>query len=109
MRFLRSAATILAGAHEMGAREFLGLFDSSMPKYADLRANVEALVARAEVGSAIEIASDSGDDRRRVMELDWLLEIQDRAPRRQVVKVTIEKRGKKWIFTSIEPVDFFKY
>lgn len=84
-------------------------FDPSMPRYAELRNNVEALVTRAEVGSAIEIVTDSGDEHRRELQLDWLLEIQDQQPRRKIVKCTIEKRGKDWKFTSIDPVDFFKY
>ncbi len=107
--FLRGTATVLANAHENGPREFLDRFDRQMPQYAAMRANIEELVARAEIGSAIEIVSDSGDDRRRVMELDWILEIQDKAPRRQVLKCTIEKLGKNWKFVALEPVDFFKY
>ena len=107
--FLRSAATSLADAHENGPQEFLDHFDRDMPQFAAFRNNVESLVGRAEVGTTIDIVTDSGDEKRRVMELDWVLEIQDQLPRRQVVKVTIEKRGKKWIFTSLAPVDFFKY
>lgn len=109
IQFLRATATALADAHENGPREFLDHFDRAMPEYSTLRAHVEALVARAEVGSAIEIVSDSGDAARRVLELDWVLEIQDQRSRRQMVKCTIEKRGKSWKFASIQPIDFFKY
>jgi len=109
VQFLRSAATILADAHEDGPRQFVDLFDRDMPDYSTFRGYVEALVARVEVGSAIEIVTDSGDDKRRMLELDWLLEIPDQRPRRQILKCTIEKRGKKWKFTSLQPVDFFKY
>jgi hypothetical protein len=109
IQFLRSTATVLADAHENGPQEFLDHFDRDMPDYAIFRGYLETLVARAEVGSAIDIVSDSGNEQKRVMELDWLLEIQDQAPRRKIIKCTIEKRGKNWKFTSIEPVDFFKY
>jgi len=109
IQFLRTTAAVLANAHENGPREFLGRFDRDMPGYAGLRTDVEGLVAQAEIGSAIEIVNDSGDEKRRVMELDWLLEVQDQRPRRQVLKCTIEKRGKAWKFTSLQPVDFFKY
>jgi hypothetical protein len=109
VRFLRGTAIALANAHETGPRPFLDLFDRDMAHYAELRTNLEALAARTEVGNAIEIVTDSGDEKRRTMELDWVLEIPDKAPRRQVLKCTIEKRGKKWIFTSLEPVDFFRY
>jgi hypothetical protein len=80
-----------------------------MPGYADVRNNVESLVARSEVSSQIEVVSEAGDDRKRVMELDWVLEVTDQLPRRKIVKVTLEKRGKKWKFTRFEPADFFKY
>jgi hypothetical protein len=109
VQFLRSTATALANAHDNGAQEFLDHFDRSMPGFATLRDEVEALVARAEVGSTIDVVSDSGDNHRRRIELDWVLEIQDQAPRRKVIKCTIEKRGKSWKFTSLEPLDFFKY
>lgn len=109
IEFLRSTASVLASAHDTGPREFLDLFDPSMPEYSTFRNDVETLVTRAEVGSAISIVTDAGNEQRRTLELDWLLEIQDQAPRRKIVKVTIEKRGKTWKFTSLEPVDFFKY
>ena len=106
--FLRGTASDLANAHEITAQDFLARFDRDMPRYADLSNAVRELVSRWEVGSAIEIVTDAGDASKRVMELDWLLEVQDHAPRRVVVKCTIEKRGKKWVFTSFEPVDLFK-
>jgi len=109
IQFLRSTGTILADAHEDGPGQFLGRFDRDMPNYAALRENVESLVARWEVGTAIEIVTDSGDEKRRVMDLDWLLEVQDHRPRRQIVKCTIEKRGKSWTFVALDPVDFFKF
>jgi hypothetical protein len=108
--FLRSTAAALAEAHdEHDARTFLDHFDRAMPGFATLRQQVEELVARAGVGSAIEIATESGDENRRTLELDWVLEIQDQRPRRKVVKCTIERRGKDWKFTTLEPLDFFKY
>jgi hypothetical protein len=110
VNFLRSTAAALAEAHDQhDAREFLDHFDRAMPGFATRRDEVEELVARAEVGSAIEIATESGDDNRRALDLDWVLEIQDQRPRRKVVKCTVEKRGKDWKFTSLEPIDFFKY
>lgn len=108
--FVRTTAAALAEAHDdHNARQFLDRFDSAMPGFATLRDEVEELVARAEVGSAIEIATETGDENRRVLELDWVLEIQDKPPRRKVVQCTVEKRGKDWKITSLEPIDFFKY
>lgn len=113
--FFRATAEALSLSHSedpcfpSSARPFLDRFDPSMPGYAELRDDVEALVAVARVGSAIEIIVDDGDDRKRSLELDWVLEVEDRQPRRQVLKCTIERRGKKWAITSLEPLDFFRY
>jgi len=110
VNFLRSMAADLAQAHEdHNARQFMDHFDSAMPGFAQLRDEVEDLAGRGEIGSVIEIATESGEDDRRTLELDWVLEIQDQAPRRKVVKCTVEKRGKNWKITSLEPIDFFKY
>jgi hypothetical protein len=80
-----------------------------MPGYAQLQENVEDLVSRSTVGSAVEFVTDDGDENKRNLDVDWTLEIEDRLPRRQVLKCTIERRGKSWKITSLTPVDFFKY
>ena len=108
IQFLRGTASDLANAHDSTAHNFLNRFDRDMPHYVELSNAVEAMVARWEAGSAIEIVKDAGDGTRRVMELDWVLEVEDHAPRRHIVKCTIEKRGKSWKFTLFDPVDLFK-
>ena len=113
--FLHSTAAALASAHDPqstgrpDARPFLEQFDPAMPGFAELRAEVEELVSRAEVGAAIEVASDEGDDNKRVLQLDWVLEIEDQRPRRKIVKCTIERMHKVWKITALDPIDFFKY
>jgi len=94
---------------------FLDSFDRNMPGYAALRNNVEGLLAAYSVGATIEEISDEGDDRKRSVELDWLLILTQKGAtnspqltRRQVVKCTVERRGKQWKITALEPVDFFK-
>ena len=87
-----------------------------MPGYAALQNNVEGLLAAYDVGATIEEIADEGDDQKRTVELDWLLAPQPKgrhqwpaADARQVVKCTVERRGKQWKITALEPVDFFKY
>lgn len=123
VQFLRDVGTDLANAHMKdpinesysGPERFLDHFDSSMKGYSQLREYVRELISRTEIGSAIEVAQDSGDDHKREMKLDWTLEIhdqtmrQDRPPRRELVKCTIEKRGKTWKFVAFEPIELFKY
>jgi hypothetical protein len=106
VELFRTAAAALANKD---AAEFLGQFDKGMPGYSQLRDEIEELMARGEVGSAIEIVTDGGDEQKRTLELDWVLEIADQQARRKVLKCAIERRGKKWKIVSFDPVDFFKY
>jgi len=61
-----------------------------------------------EIGSTTDVISDAGDDQKRMLELDWVLKIDSGAPRRQIVQCQVEKQGKKWRITSLEPVEFFR-
>jgi hypothetical protein len=98
------------------AASFLDQFDSDMPGYAALQNNVTGLLAAYDVGSTIEEITDVGDDQKRTVEMDWLLILTQKGvanspqqTRRQGVKCTVERRGKYWKITALEPVDFFKY
>src|SRR5579863_7716407 len=95
---------------------FLDQVDRDMPAYAVLQDNVKGLLATYDVGSTIEEITDQGDDRKRTVELDWLLILKQKGAanspqltRRQVVKCTVERRGKQWKITALEPIDFFRY
>jgi hypothetical protein len=113
--FFRVVTQALADAHTTtgvlpnNAAGFLAHFDSNMPGYAELRAEVEDLVARGSVGAAVEFVTDDGDDNKRTLDLDWVLEIENQRPRRATLKCTIERSKKKWKITSLSPVSFFKY
>ena len=73
---------------------------------------LEGLAARDSVLSSIEIVTDKADPesdgQRHTMALDWVLNIDSERTRREVVKVTVEKQGKKWKFTSLDPIDLFR-
>jgi hypothetical protein len=106
LAFFRATAEALANNEP---RNFFDQFDSSMPGYVTLHDEVESLLAAHEVGSTIEVVSNDGDDRKQVLELDWLLSVSDAGDRRQIVKCRIERQGKRWKITSFDPVEFFKY
>jgi len=107
--FFRSVAVELSEAHDNGSgRAFLDDFDKSMPGYAALSDQIEAMVAGGEVSANIDFVNTEGDDQKRTLDLDWLLQCEGQGPKRQVIKCTIEKRGKKWKITSVAPVEFFK-
>jgi hypothetical protein len=102
--FFRTAAEALA---DKDADAFLEHFDSKMPGYEALSSDVRSLLAQSEIGSSIEIVEDKGDERRRMLQLDWLLRIDQNLPRRQIVKCTIEKQGRKWKIVSFDPPGLF--
>jgi hypothetical protein len=95
---------------------FLDSFDRNMPGYAALQNNVTGLLATYDAGSTIEEITDEGDDHKRTVELDWLLIVKQKGAtnspqqtRRQVVKCTVERRGKQWKITALEPMELFRY
>jgi hypothetical protein len=92
---------------ERQPERFLEQFDAEMPGFAALRRDVIALVATEAVSSTIEVVSDAGDDERRQMQIDWLLKTSTGAPRRAVLKMTLERRGRKWKITALDPAAFF--
>lgn len=112
--FIAGTASALSEAHSIyptipsSAEPFLESFDPNMPGFTTLRDDVESLVAEAEVSSSIEISGDQGNETKRALELDWILQIENQPMRRKIIKCTIEKEKTKWKFTSFEPLDFFK-
>ena len=111
MEVFRAASEALAN---QDADAFLDQFDSKMPQYEKLRGEIQELFGAAqEIGSTIDVVTDDGvtnedEGQKRTMELDWLLKIDNNDPRRQIVKCQVEKQGKKWKITALEPVEFFK-
>lgn len=87
---------------------FLDRCDGKLPGYEMLDFYLEGLAARENVSSTVEIVSDKGDEHQRMLVLDWTLNIDSEPLRRALVKVTVEKQGKKWKFTALDPIDFFK-
>ena len=90
------------------ATEFLGHFDKSMPGYSEFADQVENMVGAGSVSTNIDFINTEGNDRKRTLDLDWVLQCEGQNPKRAVIKCTIEKRGKKWKVTSIAPIDFFR-
>jgi ribosomal protein L21 len=81
-----------------------------------LREETAGLMAAYDIGSTIEVVNDEGDDQKRSLDLDWLLVLTEKnvdngrnETRRRVVKCTVEKQGKQWKITALEPIDIFKY
>ena len=106
MEVFRNVSEALANRD---ADAFLDQFDRQMPEYEKLRDEIQELIGLAqEIGSTIDVITDEGDDSKRRLQLDWLLKIDIAEPRRQIVKCQVEKQGKKWKITALEPVEFFR-
>ena len=106
MEVFRAVTEALAN---QDADAFLNQFDPKMPQYEKLRDEIQELFGMAqEIGSTVDVITDEGDELKRTLDLDWLLKIDNAEPRRQIVKCQVEKQGKKWKITALDPVEFFK-
>ena len=104
---MASVASALSDGNNIAFR------DAFAEGHETLLANVDALLARADVYSSIDFLKNEGDDKARTLELDWFLQIREKADngallrRRQIVTVKVEKRGKKWKIVSLAPQSLF--
>ena len=102
-----------AGIPAANARKFLQAFDPAMSGYAQLRDNVLAMEQGADVESGVDVVGNQGDDLVRTIAVDWSLNLVSHetnvtaVQRRQVVTCRLEKQGRKWRITSIDPLAFF--
>jgi hypothetical protein len=92
---------------------FLKAVDHDMPHFHEFETNLMALTDQADIANSIEILADSGNNTQRREELDWFMQVVGKSAfhpveqRREVVRVSLERRGKKWKIGSIEPLSFF--
>jgi hypothetical protein len=106
-------ASMAAAMSELNVPQFMDAFDKDMPDYVKVKAGVTALVNQAEVSSSVEPLSDDGDESKRIVELDWYLEIRSLLPdgplvhRREVVHCELRKEKKRWKIVVLKPIEFF--
>ncbi|MGA3028282.1 MAG: hypothetical protein ABSF98_26340 [Bryobacteraceae bacterium] len=106
-------ASMTAALSNNNAPGFLEALDKAMPGYDRLHEAIPALLDQGDIASSVQPLRDDGDDTKRSLELDWYLEIRnpdENAPvirRREVIRCRVEKRGKHWRITSLDPLSFF--
>jgi hypothetical protein len=106
-------ASLSAALTEVNVPEFMAAFDKNMPDYERLKSNIDALVNQAEISSSIEPNKNEGDESRRVVDLDWYLEVRSLAQdgpivrRRELIHCVLRKENKRWKIVSLKPVEFF--
>ncbi len=106
-------ASMAAALSEDKPEAFLARIEKTSPEYEKLKVDIPALLSQAELTSSVTILKDEGDDSKRVVDLDWFLEIRGKTPdgplirRRDFIHCTVEKHGKTWRVVSLKPPDFF--
>jgi len=106
-------ATLAAALAEPNDAAFMKLVAKSFEQHDLLGRQVAALVQTNEIVSSVSPVSNEGDDKQRTLEVDWYMEVQPRSPggnltqRRENVKLTLVKTGKRWMITSLTPVSLF--
>jgi hypothetical protein len=94
-------------------QKFMDAFDPAMSGYAKLRENVLGLEQGGDVESSVDLVKNEGDDRRRTVQVDWSLNLISRDTtvsamrRHESVTCTVEKQGKNWRITALEPRTLF--
>jgi hypothetical protein len=114
---MAGALTDVTGNGELTVRGnvplFMSEFSKDMPDYGTLKTDVTALVRETEVSSSIQVVSDEGNDQKRTVDLDWVLQLQSLerdgplVRRREVIHCEFRKEKKHWKIVSLKPIDFF--
>ncbi len=104
----------LAGALSANNPErFLKALDHNMAGYRQIEQDLNALASNAYIGCSIELLSNSGTASVQTAELDWYMSLKSQQDenlierRRTKVTLKMEKRGKKWVVTSLTPISLF--
>ena len=106
-------ATLAAALAQPNDAAFMKPIAKSFEQHDLIGRQVLALVQTNNVVSSISPVVNEGDDKQRTLEVDWYMEIQPHAPgaeltqRRENIKLTLVKNGKRWMITSLTPVSFF--
>lgn len=96
------------------ARPFVKNFSPSMPGFAELSKNVDALLATADVSASVEVREVDASAARVVAQVDWYLEckakrdITELRQRREILRMEFQKSGKRWQIVTLSPSNFFR-
>jgi hypothetical protein len=109
---LSGSATDKMARADNNTFKFMSVFDRSMRNFQQLRQNVLSLEQSGDIESTIDLISNTGDDRARTLQVDWTIQMTSPMTgiaafqRHETVTCRVEKRGKNWRITSLEPVSF---
>ncbi len=106
-------ATMASALSDANTEGFLRAVDLSSPGYERFASDIRALSTQNQVSNVIEIGAQKGDDRAQEIEIGWEMEIKgigqsDVSVRREAtVRLKLERRNKKWLVVSLDPMSFF--
>lgn len=106
----------LAGALADGdAEAFLLHVSKNMPGRAELRDNLLALLAGADVNSGADIIDITEQGKALQVNLDWSMHVSTKGisggleQRHETVTLQLERQGKKkWQVAALKPISFFR-
>lgn len=107
-------ASMASALSDDNAPGFMKSVDRNTPDYESLQSRVAALVQTSEIANSVELLKDEGSGTKRNVDLDWYLELRSRTPggplvhKREVIHCVIEKQGRRWRVTSLQPGAFFE-
>jgi hypothetical protein len=86
-----------------------------MPERDVFESHIRNLLASAQVATSVELREFAEQGGKATLTLDWFLEIRrdgfnnvlSTQRRRQLIRCSFAKEGKRWRFTSLQPVAFF--
>lgn len=94
--------------------DFLARFQLPEKDQSELRGNVTALIAQAEVSSSIEVITHEGDEQVQKLEVDWIVSIRSRVEggastqRREVARMELRKVKGHWVIVKFQPIPMFR-
>ena len=108
-------ANMAASLAEPNPDAFMKPIAKSFDQYDHLAREVRALAQANQVVSSISLVSNSGDDKQRSLEVDWYMQIHTQGEgsktilRRENIKLTLIRTGRRWQVASVSPVEFFAH
>jgi hypothetical protein len=111
LRLLADMAADLANDNASG---FLRAFDEGMNGYEELGRDVRALLAAWEASASVELRGAEAAGAGWSAEADWYLQLKSKRDarvveqKREVLRLGLQRQGKRWRITALEPREFFR-
>ena len=111
-RFNDTISAMASALAENNPDSFLNNVDKNMPGYEQLKSNVQALTAQAEIHSGIDQISEDGNEvtvnwEMRIEPLSNLPSVQSER-RVETLHLKFAQDGKRWKLAGLDHIEFFE-